>query len=202
MATTTIIPLHAGKGGTVAAALGRTIGYVENPEKTGFGEWVTAYECDPLTADAEFLFSKRQYAAITGRDQGKSDVIAYHLRQSFKPNEIDPATANRIGYELAMSLTKGKHAFVCCTHCDKFHIHSHIVVNSTSLDCTKKFRNFKGSSFAIRRISDRLCLENGLSIIEKPKPSRGSYKDWLGANKPLGVREQLQFCNRQRCAAL
>ena len=101
MATTALIPLHVGKGGSVAAALGRSTDYVKNPDKTENGEWVTSYECDPLTADAEFQFSKHQYATITGRDYGRRDVLAYHLRQSFKPGEIDPATANRIGYELA-----------------------------------------------------------------------------------------------------
>jgi hypothetical protein len=191
MATTTLIPLHAGKGRAIAAALRGTTDYVKNPEKTNGGEWVTAYECDPLTADAEFLFAKNQYAQITGRSQGGRDVIGYHLRQSFKPGEIDPATANRIGYELALRLTHGNHAFVCCTHTDKGHIHSHIVINSTSLDCTRKFRNFKGSSFAVRKISDMLCLENGLSIVEKPKPSRGSYGQWLGNDKPKTGRDRL-----------
>jgi hypothetical protein len=185
MATTTLIPLHAGKGRTVAAALRGTTDYVKNPEKTNGGEWVTAYECDPLTADAEFLFAKNHYAQITGRDQGGRDVIGYHLRQSFKPGEIDPATANRIGYELALRLTHGNHAFVCCTHVDKNHTHSHIVISSISLDCTRKFRNFKGSTFAVRKISDMLCLENGLSIVEKPKPSKGkNYGEWLGGDKP------------------
>jgi hypothetical protein len=172
MATTRIIPLHVGKGWTVASALGRSVGYVENPYKTEQGEWVTSYECDPLIADAEFLFSKNQYAAITGRNQGANDVIAYHVRISFKPGETDAATANKIGYDLALKLTKGNYAFVCCTHTDRHHVHSHIVINSTSIDCTKKFRNFKGSSFAVRRIADHLCIENGLSIVTNPKPGR------------------------------
>ena len=74
---------------------------------------------------------------------------------------------------------------------DKEHIHSHIVFNSTSLDCSRKFNNFWGSSFAVRKISDLLCWENGLSVIENPKPSRGSYGSWLG-EKPSTVREQLE----------
>ena len=119
-------------------------------------------------------------------------MIAYHLRQSFKPGEITPELANKIGYELAMSLTKGKHAFIVCTHVDKHHIHSHIVFNSTTIDCTRKFRNFWRSSFAIRKISDMLCLENGLSVIAEPKPSRGSYGTWLGEDKPPTVRDQLK----------
>ena len=169
-----------------------SVRYIENPEKTDSGEWVTSYECDPLIADQEFNFAKNQYAAITGRSQGANDVIAYHLRISFKPGETDAATANRIGYGLAMKLTKGNHAYVCCTHTDKDHIHSHIVINSTSLDCTRKFHNFKGSAFVIRRIADQLCLEHGLSIIENPKPSRGSYGSWLGNEKPTSNREKLE----------
>jgi hypothetical protein len=129
---------------------------------------------------------------ITGRDQGKRDVLAYHLRQSFKPGEIDPATANRIGYELAMKLTHGNHAFLCCTHVDKEHIHSHIIFNAVSLDCTKKFRNFFRSAFVVRRISDQICLENGLSVIENPKPSKGKdYGDWLGGGKSPTQRDKL-----------
>ena len=191
MATTRLMPLHAGKGRTVAEALGRTTDYVKNPEKTNGGDLVTAYQCNPSIVDQEFLFAKRQYATITGRNQKEHDVIAYHLRQSFKPGEVTPELANKIGYDLAMSLTKGKHAFIVCTHVDKEHIHSHIVFNSTALDCTRKFRNFLGSSFAVRKISDLLCLENGLSVIENPNPSRGSYGTWMG-EKPPTIREQLE----------
>ena len=192
MAATRLMPLHSGKGRTVAEALGRVMDYVKNPEKTNGGDLVTAYQCNPSIADQEFLFSKRQYAVITGRERKDNDVIAYHLRQSFKPGEITPERANKIGYDLAMSLTKGKHAFIVCTHVDKHHIHSHIVFNSTALDCTRKFRNFWRSSFAIRKISDMLCLENGLSVIAEPKPSRGSYGTWLGEGKPPTVRGQLE----------
>ena len=192
MATTCLMPLHSGKGRTVAEALGRVTNYVKNPEKTNSGDLVTAYQCNPSIANQEFLFSKRQYAVITGRERKDNDVIAYHLRQSFKPGEITPKLANKIGYDLAMSLTKGKHAFIVCTHVDKHHIHSHIVFNSTALDCTRKFRNFWRSSFVIRKISDMLCLENGLSVIAEPKPSRGSYGTWLGADKPSTVRGQLE----------
>lgn len=126
----------------MAQALGRGTGYVENPSKTEGGEWITTYESAPAITDQEFLFSKRQYAAMTGREKKDSGVIAYHLHQSFKPGEIDPAMTNKIGYDLAMSLKKGNHAFLVCTHVDKTHIHSHIIFNSTRLDCSRKFRNF------------------------------------------------------------
>jgi hypothetical protein len=190
MATTTIIPLHITKGRSAAAVLSDTADYMKNPEKTNGGEWVTAYECDPLTAAQEFAFARSQYAASTGRRQGANEVVGYHLRQSFAPGECNAATANKIGYDMATSLTKGKFSFMVCTHVDKEHIHSHILLSAVSLDCSRKFRNFKGSAFALRKISDLLCLENGLSVIENPKNSRGSYANWLG-KKPPTAREQL-----------
>lgn len=151
---------------------------MKNPDKTNDGEFISTYECDPLIADSEFQFSKREYEHITGRNQGKREVLAYHLRQSFKSGEVTPEMANKIGYELAMRLTKGRNAFLVCTHIDKAHIHSHIIFDSVAIDRTRKFRNFKNSSFAIRKISDQICLEHGLSVIEKPKPSRGHYGSW------------------------
>jgi len=165
-----------------------------NPFKTDNSEWISAYECDARTADNEFLLSKQQYASLTGRSQGKNDVIAYHVRQSFKPGEVTPEDANRIGYELAIRFTKGKHAFIVCTHTDKAHIHNHIVWNSTTLDCRKKFRDFFRSGRALRRCSDILCAENGLSVIENPKQRHGKdYGKWLGDDKPLSYQDRLRF---------
>ena len=98
--------------------------------------------------------------------------------------------ANKIGYDLAMSLTKGKHAFIFYTHVDKHHIHSHIVFNPAAIDYTRMFQNFWRSSFAIREIFDMLCLENGLSVIVEPKPSRetATAHGWVRAKRlPFGV---------------
>ena len=81
MATTRLMPLHTGKGRDVGTAISDIIDYAENPGKTDYGRLITGYECDSRTADAEFLFSKRQYAALTGRTRGSDNVIAYHLRQ-------------------------------------------------------------------------------------------------------------------------
>ena len=129
-----------------------------------------------------------------GVANGENDIIAYHLRISFKPDEADAETAGRIAYDLALKLTKNNHAYVCSVHDDKAHIHAHVIINSTSLDCCRKFRNFYNSSFHIRKIADHLCLENGLSVIENPQQaSKGKgYGEWLGDNKPPVVREQLQ----------
>ena len=148
--------------------------YSQNAEKTNDGEFISSYECDPKTADEEFLLSKRQYQHITGREH-RNNIIAYQIRQSFKPGEITPEEANRIGHETAMRWTKGNHAFFVATHIDKAHIHNHIIYNSTSLDCTKKFRNFIRSGLAVQRLSDIVCLENGLSVIT-PKPYKERIK--------------------------
>lgn len=178
MAATRLIPLHINKGKTLAQCLADRTDYAQNPEKTEKGELVTGYGCDPMTCDEEFLLSKRQYQQSTGRRQ-KGDIIAYQIRQSFKPGEVTPEEANQIGQELAMRFTKGKHAFLVATHTDRAHIHNHIVFNSTSLDCKRKFRNFYLSSFAIQRISDLICLEHGLSVIDpKPYRERAKRKDY------------------------
>lgn len=192
MATTRLMPLHVGKGRDISTAIADIIDYVENPEKTDFGKFIYGYACDSRIADAEFLLSKRQYMIQTGRSRGADDVIAYHLRQSFKPGEVTPEEANQIGRELALKLTKGSHAYVVCTHVDKHHVHNHIIINSTTLDCQKKFRNFWGSTWAIRRMNDKLCLEHGLSIIEDPKPSRDHYGTWLGSKKQPSFQEQIR----------
>ena len=174
MAATRLIPLHVNKGRSVAACLEARTDYAKNPEKTEKGELVTSYECDPMTVDEEFMLSKRKYQQITGLSP-KNDIIAYQIRQSFRPGEITAEEANRAGYELAMRFTKGRYAFIVATHTDRAHIHNHIIFNSTSLDGTRKFRNFYLSSFALQRISDLICLERGLSVIT-PKPYRERQK--------------------------
>jgi len=123
------------------------------------------------------MLSKRQYELATGRRQ-KNDVIAYQIRQSFKPGEITGEEANKVGYELAMRFTKGKYAFIVATHTDREHIHNHIIYNSTALDGTRKFRDFFFSALAVQRLSDLICLEHQLSVIEI-KPYRERQKRTL-----------------------
>ena len=82
----------------------------------------------------------------------KNNVIAYQIRQSFKPGEITPEEANKVGYELAMRWTKGKYQFFVCTHTDRQHIHNHILYNSTSMDGSRKFRDFLLSGLAVQRL--------------------------------------------------
>ena len=174
MAATRLIPLHKNKGKSVAACLKDRTDYAQNPDKTAQGELVSSYACSPLTVDEEFMLTKRLYERSTGRIQ-KSDVIAYQVRQSFKPGEVTPEEANRIGYEFAERFLKGKYAFIVATHTDRAHIHNHILYNSTALDGTRKFKNFWLSSFAVQHLSDRICLEHQLSVIEI-KPYRDRQK--------------------------
>ena len=192
MATTRLIPLHVGSVGT---AIRDIIGYVENPDKTEDGQLVTGYQCNPKIADAEFLLFKNLYLQKTGRERGADDVIAYHLRQSFVPGEITPEEANRLGQELARRFTKGNNAFIVATHTDKRHIHNHIIVSAVTLDYSRKFRNFWGSTKALHRLNDTICIENGYSIVENPKRHSKSYNKWLGDNAAIPHRDRI-------CAAI
>lgn len=118
-------------------------------------------------------------------------MIAYHLRQSFRPGEITPEEANRLGCELAKRFTKGNHAFIVCTHIDKAHVHNHIIWSATTLDEKKKFRNFWDSTKAVRRLNDTICFENGYSIVENPKGKGLTYDKWLGEKKKPSHRERI-----------
>lgn len=194
MATSRLIKRHVDKGKSILASLSQSIDYGKNPNKTQDGQLISSYECDPRTASLEFLLAKKKYKAITGREQPRNrDVLLYQIRQAFPKGEISPEDANKIAYELAMRFTKGNHAFLVCTHEDKEHIHSHIYFNSTTLDCTRKFVDFPFSARALRRMNDILCVDNGLSIIENPKPGKGKhYGAWLGDRRKPSFQEQIR----------
>ncbi len=170
MAATKLITMHQNKGKSVAQCLKDRTDYAKNKDKTNGGELVSSYECHAQDVDADFALSKEQYFKNTGRII-KGDIIAYQIRQSFKPGEVTPEEANRIGYETAMRWTKGKHAFIVATHIDRKHIHNHIIYNSTDLNCQRKFKDFFLCGLALQHVSDLVCLENGLSVIKPKKPS-------------------------------
>lgn len=166
--------------------------YGLNPEKLGA---VSSYLCDPNTAPAEFLLVKSQYLAETGRAVSRG-ALFFQIRQAFLPREVTAEEANRIGYETAMRWTKGKHQFFVCTHTDKAHIHNHIYFNATAFDRSRKFHNFIGSSFALRRLSDRVCIEHELSVIQNPRQhSKGRflhYGQWIG-EKPPSAKQRVRL---------
>ena len=196
MAATRIIPLHVNKGKTIAQCLADRTDYSENEKKTENGKYISSYECDPKSCDQEFLLAKREYLHIHGFDH-RRNVIAYQIRQSFKPGEVTPEEANRVGYETAMRWTKGKHAFIVATHTDRAHIHNHIIYNSTNLSCDEKWRDFIRSGKALQKVSDLVCIEHGLSVIAphpyglRPKYHNDAYKTSLRDNLRADIEKIL-----------
>ena len=170
MATTRIIPMHINKGKTIAQCMKARIDYVKNPDKTEDGEFISSYACAPESADQEFVLARNQYLMNTGSGK-KNEVIAYQLRQSFKPGEVSAEEANQIGYELAERLLHGEHAFIVATHTDRKHIHNHIVAE----------------------ISDELCREHHLSVVQNPQNKTVSYEKWEGDQSKLTSRDSLRI---------
>ena len=116
-----------------------------------------------------------------------------YLRQSFKPGEVSAEEANQIGYELAERLLHGEHAFIVATHTDRKHIHNHIVFCATTLDCSHKFRNVWNSSRLVAEISDELCREHHLSVVQNPQNKTVSYEKWEGDQSKLTSRDSLRI---------
>ena len=188
MGTTWIKAIH--RGGSIASTLKSRINYATDPEKTEGGELVDSYECQPLTAQSEFLFSKRLYEQRTGRDQGKNDVIAYQMRMSFKPGEVTAEKALELGNELAMRWTKGRHQFIIAAHTNTYNPHVHIIYNSVNLNCIGKFQDFKRSAIALRKVSDRFAW----SMVCPSLRTRG-------CPKVTTARSILVKASRRQCAA-
>ena len=193
MAISKIKPRHASEGRSIAAVLKDRIDYDKNPDKTKGGLLVSSYQCGADTAWQEFALSKQIYEAETGRKRApENDVISYLIIQSFKPGEITPEDANKLGYQLALEFTGGQHQFLVATHVDKKHIHCHIEFNSTTLDCTHKFNNYRNTYQTIRKINDRLCREHGLSVIEQPKEKGKHYAEWANARRGTSWKDKLR----------
>ena len=201
MAATKLIAMHQNKGRSVMQCLKDRTDYAMNGDKTEDGKYISSYQCNPELVDLEFAQAKKEYLHKTWR-QPKGDVLAYQIRQSFKPGEITPEEANEVGYETDMRFTKGKHAFIVATHVDRAHIHNHIIFNSTNLNCDRKFRDFWFSGIALQRLSDIICLEHGLSIIPKVKPSerqrRTKYPERISMRDV--IRENILKCLEQKPA--
>ena len=193
MAISDLLPRKAMGSKSRSQTLHDRLDYDQKEEKTKGGELVSSYMCSPETAAEEFEISKKLYAQLTGRSQSeKHDIIMYRIIQSFKPDEVSPEEAHKIGCELAMKFTGGQHQFVVATHTDKRHIHTHIEFNSTNLNCDAKFQNVKNSAFILRRMNDELCRAHGLSVIENPKKKAKSQKEMAAAQYGISHKKQLQ----------
>ncbi len=193
MAVSDLLPRKSMGSKSRRQTLHDRLDYDQKEKKTKDGELVSSYMCSPETAAEEFEMSKLLYETSTGRSQPKErDIISYRIIQSFKPGEITPEEANKLGYELAMKFTKGKHQFLVATHVDKAHIHNHVEFNSTNLECDGKFNNFYNSALILRRLNDQICREHGYSVIEKPKARGQRYQEKAAAKRGRSYKEQLR----------
>ncbi len=170
-----------------AVRLDKLIRYVVNPRKTGEQVFVSSVGCVPETAARTWMDTKRRF----GRTDG---VQAYHLIQSFKPGEITPELAHEIGNQFAQKYLDGYEVIVG-THVDKAHVHNHIIFNSVSDRDGHKYHSSPNSYFKeIRGLSDRLCREYGLSVIDEPNKRALTYVEWR--MQKLGIRTQRQLVDR------
>ena len=154
--------------------LRRLLSYTQNQDKTEHQLYVTGFHCDPETACMSMELTKRLWEQPT--DKG---VLAYHIIQSFSPGEATPDQVHEIGCEFARRFLADRFECTVSTHLDKGHLHNHIVVNSVSYADGKMFRNnFDTYYHGIRQVSDELCRENRLSVIETDGKGK-SYDEWL-----------------------
>ena len=156
----------------VKSTLSKALDYIENPDKTDGKMLISSFGCSYETADIEFGYTLSQ-----ALDKGSN--LAFHLIQSFAPGEVDYEKAHEIGKQLADAVTKGQHEYVVTTHIDKGHIHNHIIFCAVNFVDHRKYNSNKRSYYGIRNMSDKLCRENGLSVVVPGKGSKGkSYAEY------------------------
>ena len=192
MATTRIISMHVNQGKTIADCLTDRIDYSKNPDKTQGGELISAYECDPKTADAEFLLLQAAVPDPHRAGSSDSDVIAYQVRQSFKPGEITPEEANRVGYEFAERFLKGQTRLFCgypyrqAAYSQSHHLELHHAGLQAEVPRFSRLR--QGGRTAQRR---HLHRAPALRHRSDPKRGKNHYGKWLGDNAKPTHRELL-----------
>ena len=156
----------------IKSTLSKALDYIENPDKTDGKMLISSFGCSYETADIEFGYTLSQ-----ALDKGNN--LAFHLIQSFAPGEVDYEKAHEIGKQLADAVTKGQHEYVVTTHIDKGHIHTHIIFCAVNFVDHRKYNSNKRSYYGIRNMSDKLCRENGLSVVVPGKGSKGkSYAEY------------------------
>ena len=165
----------------------KALDYIQNPDKTDGKMLVSSFGCSPETADIEFAFTIAQ-----ALDRGNN--LAHHLIQSFEPGEVDYQKAHEIGKQLADAVTKGQYEYVLTTHIDKGHVHNHIIFCAVNFVDHHKYNSNKRSYYGIRNMSDRLCRENGLSVVVPGKGSKGkSYAEYLAEKTGTSWKGKLKI---------
>ena len=169
----------------IKATVDKAITYICNPAKTEESILISSYGCSPKTAvyDFKFALSKTRQS-----DENK----AYHLIQAFAPGEVTYEEAHRIGIELADKLLEGKYSYIVTTHIDKEHVHNHLLFCAADNIDHKKYHDCKKSYYHIRKLSDTLCKEHGLSIIPPSKQKGKSYKEWMEHKNNTSWKSQLR----------
>lgn len=152
----------------ITTTLTKALNYIQNPKKTDGTLLVDGYGCVPETAYQQFMWTKEKV-------DKKDGYLAFHLIQSFSPGEVDYETAHKIGIELADKVFKGRFQYVIATHIDKGNVHNHIIANSVSFKDFGKYNSSPNSYYFIRRTSDMLCKEYGLSVVAEPKDKGKSH---------------------------
>lgn len=171
---------------TIKTTLKKAIDYIVNPEKTEDGTLIYSHGCSVETADREMELTARH-------GTGRGDRIAYHLIQSFAPDDdITPEKALELGIEFAKKVTGGKYEFVVSTHVDKEHIHNHIIFNSVDYINHRKYHSDKKDKYRIRDINDEICKDNNLSVLPKYDAARRSKYTNVHKEEKVGWQKKLK----------
>ncbi|KKI51589.1 MULTISPECIES: relaxase/mobilization nuclease domain-containing protein [Christensenella] len=170
----------------IKSTLRKALDYITKPEKTDCGRLVSSYGCTPETADVEFLYTISQ-------GMNKGDNLAHHMIQSFAPGEVTPEEAHKLGQEWAEKVLKGKYEYVIATHTDSRCVNNHIMFCATNFADHHKYVSNKRTLAQIRRLSDDLCREHGLSVIktEGRNPKSKSGKEYHAAREGRGWKAKL-----------
>jgi len=169
--------------------LSKAIAYILNPEKTDEKLLVSSYGCASETAAREFEWTRR----IAGqKGMNPVRIIARHVIQSFEIGEVTPELAHEIGKQFADEILGGKYEYVLTTHIDKDHVHNHLIFNAVDFVDYHAYKSYKRIYYDMREVSDRLCKENGLSVIPPSQNKGMSYKEYTEAKRGTSWKQKLK----------
>ena len=173
----------------IRGTLSKAIAYILNPEKTDEKLLVSSYGCASETAAREFEWT-RKIAEQKGMNPVR--IIARHVIQSFEIGEVTPELAHEIGKQFADEILRGKYEYVLTTHIDKDHVHNHLIFNAVDFVDYHAYKSYKRIYYDMREVSDRLCKENGLSVIPPSQNKGMSYKEYTEAKRGTSWKQKLK----------
>ena len=173
----------------IRGTLSKAIAYILNPEKTDEKLLVSSYGCASETAAREFEWT-RKIAEQKGMNPVR--IIARHVIQSFEIGEVTPELAHEIGKQFADEILSGKYEYVLTTHIDKDHVHNHLIFNAVDFMDYHAYKSYKRIYYDMREVSDRLCKENGLSVIPPSQNKGMGYKEYTEAKRGTSWKQKLK----------